>query len=213
MPEERERGTGPAAAVEIVENEPIGMKRRKPGRRSPAMLIAENEGKMVTTVEQSQGEDGAAITTEHRRPGTVVMYKPVGKRYEPRVVAGSAIRVNLTNGWREFCPLCEDKHLDKNGQESTDPNLCAAQDPVAVRVCPVCQKRIYDNIRFSEQAEYDPTDLNVIKDDTSGDTTGASRTAISLNEHLWLRHRRQAEMMGTPLSPGVKAMIEEMKVT
>ena len=129
------------------------------------------------------------------------MYKPTENQgYVPRVVSGSAVRLLLRQGWQEVCPDCNSRHIDKSGNESTDPNLCAARDPVAVRECRVCGKRIYDNVGFSER-DTESADPNVIEDDVYTATTGADRTRASLNLHYWLRHPRQAQMMGLPPLP------------
>ena len=126
--------TGKTAGVEVVENVPVAM--------SEEVLIAQHEGRRVKTEETTKGEDGEVMTT-HTRPGTVVMYKPTESHgYTPRTVSVSAIRLLLRQGWREICPDCNQRHINNNGVESTDPNLCKARDPVAVRVCRVCTKRI-----------------------------------------------------------------------
>lgn len=172
--------------------------------RSREVIIAEQQGRIETLQDRSVGEDGAAVTTTHTRPGTKVMYKPLGKRgYEPRNVSSSAVGVLLAEGWYEYCPMCQNEHLDKNGAASTDPNLCAARDPLAVRVCPVCDKRIYDNVQFSETAEDDGSDPNVIREEGYSQSTPESRTKASLDLHLWVKHPRQAQMMGVPALPGV----------
>ena len=193
---ERERGSGSAASVEIHEVEAVGA-----SVRSNEVLLAEEEGRVAKTVEQ--GGDGVATT--HTRPGTTVMYKPVKNGYEPRPVSVSALRLLLKQGWKEQCPLCNSAHIDKNGQHSTDPNLCKAKDPVAVREGPVCQKRIYDNVGFTENADQEgEEDVNVIREEAYDQSTGASRTKASLDLHLWQKHPRQAQMMGVPPLP--KAM-------
>lgn len=201
---ERKRGDGIAASVEIEEITPVGT--------SAQVLLAKNEGRKVQTVDQETGEDGQGITTTHNRPGTMIMYKPLERGgYAPKTVSVSALRLLLRQGWQEHCPLCKGDHINADGVASTDPNLCAASDPVAVRVCPVCQKRIYDNIRFTEQAEEDG-DVNVIREEAYENSTGASRTKASLDLHLWIRHSRQAQMMGVPPLPAaMQDMVGEAK--
>ncbi len=198
-----ERGFGKPASVTVQEVPPV---RR---HRSSEVIVAEQQ--TVSTVEKAKGEDGSPVTTTHTRPGTKIMYKPTERHgYVPKTVAGSAVGMLLSQGWFEFCPDCNGEHL-KDGKPSTDPNLCSARDPVAVRICPVCQKRIYDNQRFGEEAE-DTDDLNVIKDDSYVKSTGETRTRASMDLHLWVRHPRQAQMMNiAPLPVALRDMVEERK--
>ena len=195
---------GPAlAAVEL---------HRVPPHRSPEVIIAEQEGRIVKTVDHDLSEDGSPVRTTHTRPGTKVMYKPTEHHgYVPKIVSGSAVRLLLVQGWYEYCPECNSEHLDRNGQHSADPNLCTARPPLAVRVCPVCRKRIYDNVRFLELIEEEAADdPNVIQDDEFLNTTPAERTAASLNLHLWVRHPRYAQMANIPPLPvALRDMVEE----
>ena len=200
--------TGAKAAVDIKDNVPEGP-------ISDEVLIAQHEGRMVQSQETVESEDGGVLTT-HTRPGTLIMYKPTEKHgYVPKRVSGSAVRLLLRQGWRELCPDCNSRHLDKDGVESTDPNLCTAREPLAVRVCRVCDKRIYDNIGFVDADEHgEDDDPNVIHDDVYANTTPEERTKASLNLHYWLRHPRQAQMMNLPPLPTAKRdMVEEAKPT
>ncbi len=193
------------ASVDIQENTPIG--------RSDAALIAANEERMVTDQETLTEENGNVLVT-HTRPGTLVMYKPTERQgFVPRTVSGSAIRLLLKQGWKEVCPDCNDRHLNGDGVDSTDPNLCAARDPVAVRICRVCTKRIYDNQGFlNVEAEAAADDPNVIEDEAYKTTTGADRTRASLNLHYWLRHPKEAQMMGlAPLPKALSDIVEGAK--
>ncbi len=202
MPTVNERKEATAATVEIHENEKIG--------RSPAVLIAEEEGRLVKTVEESAGTDEATVKITHTRSGTTTMYKPTKGGYEPRLVSSSALRLLLNQGWKEMCPDCNGHHLDKQGQHSTDPNLCSGKDPVAVRECPVCQKRIYDNVGFMETTDYaGEEDPNIIREEAYNQSTGATRTKASLDLHLWQKHPRQAQMMAVPPLP--EAMSDMME--
>ncbi len=178
--------------------------------RSSEVIVAEQ--KTVTTVEETEGEDGSPVKTTHTRPGTKVMYKPTEHQgYQAKTVAGSAVGMLLGQGWFEFCPDCNSEHLNKDGVASTDPNLCSAREPLAVRVCPVCQKRIYDNVRSAE-GEQDTGDVNVIADDSYAKSTGATRTRASLDLHIWVRHPRQAQQMNlAPLPVALRDMVEEVK--
>ena len=195
---------GTPASVEVQDVPPV---RR---HRSADVIVAEQQ--TVSTVDKAQGEDGSPVTTTHTRPGTKIMYKPTERHgYVPKTVAGSAVGMLLKQGWFEFCPDCNSEHLDKSGQTSTNPNLCKARDPIAVRICPVCQGRIYDNVRFGEGAE-EIDDVNVIKDDSYAKSTGETRTRASLDVHLWVRHPRQAQMMNIkPLPAAMRDMVEEAK--
>lgn len=177
---------------------------------SSAVFSAKNSGGMVRSVDQAKGEDGSPVTTTHTRPGTLTMYKPTeGQGYAPRTVSVSAIRILLSEGWSEHCPECGKDHIDKDGNPSTDPNLCSAREPVALRICPVCQKRIYDNVRFTERAEATDGDPNVIQDEAYAASSPEERTKVLLNLHLWVRHARQAQMMNVPALP---AALQEMVV-
>lgn len=191
MPDRKRQPT--AASVDIQEVPPV---------RSPEVLIAQYEGQSVTTVERTKDEDGNPVVTEHTRPGTLIMYKPTERHgYVPRTVSASAIKMLLRQGWYEFCPDCRQKHVDKNGQESTDPNLCTAREPVKVRICRVCRKRIYDNVRFNEPVEGELEDENIIQDALYDQTTAEQRTAVLLNLHYWMRHPNEAMMMSIPPLP------------
>ncbi len=191
-----------AGKVETHDNVPVG--------RSPEVLIAEEGGKRVKTVEGGNEADGGVITT-HTRPGTTVMYKPNGGHgYAPRTVSATALRLLLDEGWQEQCPDCHAPHLDKQGEHSTDPNLCSARDPVAVRECPVCQKRIYDNVGFEEAAVEDEEDPNLIREEAYTKSTGETRTKASLDLHLWQKHPRRAQMMNVPPLPeAMSDMVEK----
>ena len=178
-----------------------------------AVFEAKHSGGLVRTVERAESEDGSPVTTTHTRPGTLTMYKPTERQgYTPRTVSASAIRILLDEGWAEHCPDCGKDHIGKDGKASTDPNLCSARPPVAVRVCPVCQKRIYDNVRFAEQPEGVEGDPNVIKDEAYTASTPEQRTKVLLNLHLWVRHARQAQMMNVPALPSaLQDMVAEAK--
>ena len=199
--------TGTRAAVEIQENVPVGPE------PSAEVFIAQHEGRMVRDEDRAQDEDGNHVTTTHTRPGTLVMYKPTEKQgYVPKVVSGSAVRLLLRQGWREFCPDCNGRHIDKNGVESSDPNLCSARDPVKVGVCRVCDKRVFDNQGFTEMPESD--DPNVIDDEMYTRTTPEQRVRAALNLHYWLRHPRQAQMMNLPPLPtALRDLVEGSQTT
>ena len=193
--------TRTAARVEIKAAPQVS--RAAQGRRTPmqqAAFLARHQGETVELRETSS--DG--ITTQHNRPGTMTMYKPTESHgYVPRTVSVSSLPLLLKQGWSDVCPDCGKEHLDRNGKPSTDPNLCSAREPVAVRVCPVCHKRIYDNMtpQYANTDDSIDDDPNVIKDETFTMTTPAERTRLMLDLHLWAKHPRQAQMMGRPSLP------------
>ena len=203
------QGLGKKASVEEVD-----LDARRATVDSAEVFLAKNEGAMIESVDTVKGEDGTPVTTTHKRAGTLTMYKPTETQgYAPRTVSSTAIRMLLKQGWAEHCPECNGEHLDKNGTPSSDPNLCKARPSVKVRVCRVCQKRIYDNVRFSEEVVGAEDDPNVIVDDTYDVSTPESRTTIMLNLHYWLRHPRQAQMMGVaPMQGALAEMVAENKV-
>src|SRR3990167_9228670 len=111
------QGFGRVATAEEQEVPPV--------RRSE-VFMAEHQGRIERTVDQSNDEDGNAVQTTHTRPGTLIMYKPLEHGgYEPRTVSATAMRLLLQQGWSENCPECGRKHIDKQGVESSDPNLCS----------------------------------------------------------------------------------------
>lgn len=170
--------------------------------RSDLAFIAENEDRpMVETVERSTDEDGQAVKTTHTRPGTITMYKPLEHGgYEPRTASVTSIKLLLNEGWSENCPECHHKHIDAQGIESTDPNLCSAREPVAVILCPVCQVRIYDNMPF-ETGQPTEADENVITPDDLHESTPEMRLVAARNLHLWLHHPRSAQERNIPPLP------------
>ena len=169
--------------------------------RSPEAFIAEQEARAaVETVERSTDEDGQAVKTTHTRPSTIIMYKPLEHGgYEPRTASVTSIKLLLNEGWFENCPECHQKHLDAQGLDSTDPNLCSAREPVAVIVCPVCQVRIYDNMPFETGAA--TQDENVITPDDLGESTPEMRLVAARNLHLWTEHPRSAQERNIPPLP------------
>ena len=170
--------------------------------RSPAAFIAEQASRpAVETVERSTDEDGQAVKTTHSRPDTVIMYKPLEHGgYEPRTASVASMKLLFNEGWFENCPECHQKHLDAQGIESTDPNLCSARDPVAVILCPVCRLRIYDNMPFEAGQGADP-DENVINPDDLAESTAEQRLVAARNLHMWLHHPRSAQERNIPPLP------------
>ena len=197
------RGFGKAATVEQHPVSPA---------RNPELFIAEHEGRIVKTVEQAQDEDGNPVKTTHTRPGTLIMYKPLEHGgYEPRTVSATAMRLLLQQGWSENCPECGRKHIDKQGVESSDPNLCSARPPVAVILCPVCRLRIYDNMHYDEAA-LSEDDENVIAPDDIEESTPEQRLVAARNLHLWMHHPRSAQERNIPPLPAaLRDMVQEVR--
>ena len=209
MNELRARQSSPTnAAVDIIESPKAP---RKAPKGSAAAFIARNQGRMDETSDQIVTQDGTG-TAVHTRPGTVVMYKPTERNgWIPRTVSSSAMPMLFKQGWQEFCPDCGQHHLDRKGNITTDPNACSSRDPVAVRICPVDGKRIYDNLSLAQiidEAEYD--DPNVIKDDPYSTSTPEQRTKLKLDLHLWIRHPEWAQANGVPPLPAAfRDMVEQ----
>ncbi len=190
------------AKVEMVQNAPVPSPVAR--NRSRGMTDEEaflNQTAKPTRLRDQRFEGDAEVNTTHYRPGTVLMWKPgQDGNYVPRTVSDSARSLNLDNGWAIHCPDCGTNHEDSPLPPS-DPNACPARDPVQVRLCPVCRKRIPDNLGFTMGTGKGSTDPNVIADDPYGASTPATRTRIQLNIHLWERHPRQAQMMNVPPIP------------
>ena len=156
-----------------------------------AFLLEESPG--ISTTE-SLSQDGQNATITHNRPGRVLMWKPsAGGRWSPREVSNSQRSQNLRLGWKIVCPDCGTNH-EQSPYPPSDPNSCPANEPVAVRLCPECGHRVFDN-RIS--AEREPSDdPNVIVDESDVATTKEGRTRIAMNWHMWAVHPQQAEMRG-----------------
>ena len=184
-----------------------------PVTRSQEAFVAEEAGRSEESVVKETNEDGLTAVTTHKRPGTIVMYKPSERSgWLPRTVSRHSIGPNLVHGWKEVCGDCGYRHINTEGVESTDPNLCSARPPVAVRVCPVCEKRIYDNVTTGPDTDQDGAeDKNVITDNPYEKSTAETRTMAGMNEHMWLRHARQAEAMGVPLPASIREEVKAMQ--
>ena len=195
----RER-TGQNATVDIIETAQVPASPRK-RRGSATTFIARNQGRTEETSDQIATSDGTGTAT-HTRPGTIPLYKPTERMgYIPRLVSVSALPMLLKQGWSEFCPECEDHHLDSKGNITTDPNACKAREPLAIRRCPVCGKRVFDNMSLATTAVDEDDDPNVIEDDAYSASTPAQRTKMKLDLHLWVRHAEWAQANGVPPLP------------
>jgi hypothetical protein len=195
------------ATVDVVEN-PQEVRPRRRG--SQAGLIARNSGRMDESSDQIITADGTG-TAIHTRPGTMPLYKHTERNgWMARTVSVSALPMLLKNGWREFCGDCDDHHLDRQGRITTDPNACKARDAVAVRVCPVCRKRVYDNMSLTSAAIDEDEDPNVIQDDAYAVSTPEQRTKLKLDLHLWIRHPEWAQANGVPTLPAAfREMVDQ----
>lgn len=189
------RGGRPGASVKITQNEPRDAISR---HRS---FAARNSDRFDESIDSVENADGAGAV-RHSRPGTVVMYKPTERAgFIPRRVSVSAIDVLFRQGWQDVCPDCKGHHLDRYGNPSTDPNACSARDPVGVRVCPVCRKRVFDNMAMTGAMMAEDEDPNVIVDDAYASSDPAMRTKQKLDLHLWIRHPEWAQANGVPPLP------------
>lgn len=151
-----------------------------------------------------QGRQGeAAIPGMHSHSARVVMYKPDGRgHFSPRIVDANAIKQLMENGFRPSCPEC-------NGQHGTNPNECPGRDAVKMRECPVCGKRIFDNMDLLPTAPSDQDDPNLIRDDAYLSSTPETRTKVLLDTHIWAKHPQSARIMNlTPLPEPSKEMLE-----
>lgn len=195
------------ASVDVIPTPEI------PGRRrgSQASLIARNAGRTEETSDQIATADGTG-TAVHTRPGTMPLYKPTERNgWIARLVSVSALPLLLKNGWQEYCPDCNEHHLDRRGKITTDPNACKARESVRVRVCPVCAKRIYDNMSLAAAVSTADDDPNVIQDDAYGASTPEQRTKLKLDLHLWVRHPEWAQSNGVPPLPSAfKEMVDQL---
>src|SRR5688500_18088713 len=160
MPEDREAmlermkrvraGRGTKAKTDIV---PI------PDEAEFAINAAQRQFQPVTQPIEGESDgatEGGNVT--RLRGGvtdTVTMYKPTPQGWMPRRVTSGSIPMNLANGYKIRCPQC-------NGHHGADPNECTGRDPIAVRICPVCAKRIYDN-RVTAKVDLAEGDPNVIQ--------------------------------------------------
>lgn len=194
------------ASVDIHETPELARR----NRGSQAAFIARNAGRMDETSDQIVTADGSG-TAIHTRPGTMTMYKPSERSgYIARTVSVSALPMLLKQGWTEFCPDCDGEHRDSKGKITTDPNACKAREPVAVRVCPVCTKRIYDNLALTEAIADEDDDPNVIKDDAYNTSSKEQRTKMKLDLHLWIRHPEWAQANGVPPLPSAfREMVDQ----
>jgi len=204
---QRAKAQGFGGRTASVEEHPI------PPVRSADVFIAEHAGRSDRTVEQSQDEDGNPVKTTHSRPGTIIMYKPLEHGgYEPRRASVTAISMLLGQGWAENCPECGKKHIDKNGRESSDPNLCSARPAVAVILCPVCRLRIYDNMYYDDMPAAGDDDKNVIVVDDLKDSTPEQRLVAARNLHMWMHHPRSAQERNLPPLPSaLRDMVQEVR--
>ena len=192
--ERRSRGRPPGVSIEKV----------APSRAmtEEEAFLLQNSGR-VQSVEGFRHQDSLpeshGVTIVHTRPGTVMMWKPgPDGHYTPRTVSESSRALNLQNGWAITCPECHTNH-EASPYPPSDPNSCPSREPVAVRECPVCNKRVFDNVMGEAKKKPIP-DPNVIKDEYEF-TTPESRTRLLLNTHMWVRHPQQAQMRGLPPLP------------
>lgn len=183
-------GRAKKASADVVpitdEQEFIVRANQRPRNIVVEPIPGEEEG--MTSVRAPNGQLGGVIQPKGGTNDTVTMYKPTPSGWMPRRVTVGSIGMNLANGFAIHCPQC-------GGDHGTDPNECPGRDPMAVRVCPVCGKRIYDN-RVSLEIDRQEDDPNVIQDDAYAASTPAIRTKAALDWHIWNRHPQEAREMG-----------------
>lgn len=201
----RQRRAAPTEArVEEIET-------KQPTRRvSREQAFIARTSSAQASDEMQFSADGVTGNITHDRPGTVVMYKPSQRMgYQARTVSASAVPMLFRQGWSDICPDCKDHHLDRNGNPTTDLNACKAREAVAVRVCPVCRKRVYDNMSVTQALIADDDDPNVIADESYGSNDPATRTKQKMDLHLWVRHPEWAQANGVPPLPSAfREMVE-----
>ena len=180
-----------AVSVRAVTSEEafIAAQLERPRVEDKTPVVGENEGV----------SSGGVVT--HIRPGIVRMYKPTPQgTYDPRFVTVSMIQANLREGWKIACPDC-------GSSDCAGGNTCTGRPPLAVRICPVCGKRILDNYRFTSQTVADEPGL--IRDANYDASTPESRTKAQLDRHLWLKHPTEAQSMGIGSMPAeIKTPLE-----
>lgn len=168
---------------------------------SQTAFMAKNSGRQERTEDTLTTADGTGVAI-HTRPGTVVMYKPTERNgYMPKVASVSAMPMLFNEGWLEICPLCNDHHVNRNGDITTDPNACKARPPLGVAVCPVCAKRVYDNMTVRDVAVEEEADPNVVQLDIAGSSDPKQRLEQKMGLHLWIRHPEWAQANGVPQLP------------
>ncbi len=177
-----------AASVEVnpVSDEQEFLVQAKARRPSPVTSPIEGENDGLT-------EGGTVTRLRGGSSDTVTMYKPTPSGYMPRRVPVGSIAMNLANGYTIRCPQC-------NGHHGADPNDCTGRDPMAVRICQICGKRIYDN-RVHAAVDPEIDDPNVIQDDAYSASTPAIRTKAALDWHMWNRHPQESREMGLASLP------------
>lgn len=172
-------------------------------------FLATNTGETITSGStRGLSEDDPTLggSWEHTRPGVVLMWKMGGDgHYTPRTVSETSKEFNLRNGWKAKCPDCGTNH-ESSQLPVSDPNSCPKRTPLALRLCPVCGKRILDNMvsqtqDLEEMIDTSPDSAHIIRDDLMENTTPESRTLLSLQIHMWQRHERQAQMRNLPPIP------------
>lgn len=206
-PEETETPEPPSENPFVTAGPAVAQSRPRARNRPRAMsaeevFLNQDIGNLIEDFDVNLDSDQATGT--HTRPGMVQMWKPSGdgRTYTPRMVPEGNRAINLKNGWLPWCPDCRTNH-EASPYPAKDANSCPAREMIAVRVCPVCSKRISDNMAWVEKAtsNEDAPDAAFILRDDSLTSTPESRTRMQLNIHLWTFHATQARLMGIPPIP------------
>lgn len=176
-------------------------------------FVARHEGRV-----EQDNENMAEVSTEmvhggvvsHKRPGRVTMYKPTPNGWQPRHnIPVTSISVNLLNGWRVQCPDCGKPERDGDAP-CMGGNECAGREPLAARQCPVCGRKVFDNLKI--EASLDQDDPNIIHDTAYENSSPASRTKTLLDTHLWNRHPAEARSLGVPpLAGSNEALVQAVQ--
>lgn len=166
--------------------------------------------------DRARRQTGDVGIIEHTTDAMVTMWKPLNNGfgdYLPRPIPVSNIKMCFDNGWQAVCPKCGTADC------SEDPNSCAGRGLTMYRLCPECNKRVYDNKfaqldAIAEMLDADPEaeaeraeqeDLALIKDDAYLASTPESRTKARLDRHMLAYHPEEAASRGlfpqTPRDP------------
>jgi hypothetical protein len=138
------------------------------------------------------------------------MYRRGVWGWSPIVISTNSIAQLFAAGLMDRCGDCGRNTCGvlPNGQLDPDPNACPGKEPVQLRRCPVCRKRVYDVDTSQARAGELDRDPNEIADDTFGAVTPETRTRARLEEHLIYYHKTEARQFGlsTPDAQLVRAV-------
>lgn len=152
-----------------------------------------------TDEDRARRQAGDVAIIEHESSTLVKMWKPIGNGdYMPRPVPITNIAMLFSEGWLEQCPHC-------HTSECTDePNSCTGRVAKAYRICPECQKKVYDfqnmnvapGVDTDDDGEEIEVDPNAIVDDAYAESTPGARTKSRLDRHMTSFHPEEAAARG-----------------